>query len=140
MWGICRWTMTFALLLTFWVRTPGQSPTSSQIWSVLAFDTKDDGRDPSLPDAAQLAYRYDKQQDMLWFRVCFYGKLNPDAFGVNIVVDTGADDAARVNWWGGYKDFKFDKIVTAWVTRSGNGYQGTIGVGDAAGVKTKNIN
>ena len=31
-------------------------------------------------------------------------------------------------------------FVTAWVTRDGNGYQGTIGVGDAAGVKAKQFN
>src|SRR5215471_6575696 len=123
-----------ALLIVLLQGSHGQTASPSQIWTVLAFDTRDDGRDPALPDAALLAYRYDRQQDMLWFRVCLYNKPNPDAFGINIVVDTGADDAAKVNWWGGNKDFKFDKIVTAWVTRSGNGYQGTIGVGDAAGV------
>jgi pimeloyl-ACP methyl ester carboxylesterase len=45
-----------------------------------------------------------------------------------------------MNWWGGNKTFRFDKVITAWVTRSEKGYQGTIGVGDAAGVKAKQIN
>ena len=112
----------------------------AEVWTVLAFDAKGDGRDPSLADAAQLSYRYDKQQDLLWFRVTLYGKPNEASFGVNIVVDTGADEAARMNWWGANKDFKFDKLVTAWVTRANGGYQGTIGVGDVAGVKARNIN
>src|SRR5215471_5857567 len=118
----------------------GQAFSTPQIWTVLAFDAKDDGRDPSLPDAAQLSYRYDKQEDMLWFRVSLYGKPNEEAFGVNIVLDTGGDDAAKMNWWGANKDFKFDKLVTAWVTRREGTYEGTIGVGDAKGVKAKNIN
>jgi pimeloyl-ACP methyl ester carboxylesterase len=112
----------------------------ADVWTVLAFDSKGDGRDPSLADAAQLSYRYDQQQDMLWFRVSLYGQPNEEAFGVNIVVDTGADDATKMNWWGANKDFKFDKLVTAWVTRSNGGYQGTIGVADAAGVKAKKFN
>jgi pimeloyl-ACP methyl ester carboxylesterase len=114
--------------------------TMAQIWTVLAVDPKDDGRDPSLADAAQLSYRYDKQQDLLWFRVSLYGKPNEESFGVNIVVDTGTDDAAKMNWWGANKDFKFDKLVTAWVSRGNGGYQGTIGVGDAAGAKAKKFN
>src|SRR5207253_8596340 len=119
------------LLLAFIVIAPVGA--IAQVWTVAGFDAKGDARDPSLADAAQLSYRYDKQQDLLWFRVSLYGKPNEQAFGVNIVVDTGADDAARMNWWGANKDFKFDKLITAWVTRVNGSYQGTIGVGDAAG-------
>src|SRR2546425_3054223 len=92
------------------------SPTiiSAQVWTVLTFDSKGDGRDPSLPDAAQLAYRYDKQKDFLWFRIALYGVPNEDAFGVNLVIDTGGDDLTRMNWWGGKKTFRFDRLVTAW--------------------------
>src|SRR5713101_4583781 len=113
---------------------------TAQVWTVLAVDPKGDGRDPALPDAAQLSYRYDKPQDLLWFRVSLYGKPIEESFGVNIVVDTGADDAAKMNWWGANKEFKFDKLVTAWVTRGDGGYQGTIGVGDATGAKAQNFN
>ena len=113
---------------------------TAQVWTVLAADTKGDARDPSLADAAQVSYRYDKQQDLLWFRVSLYSKPNEQAFGVNLVFDTGGDDAAKMNWWGANKAFKFDKLVTAWVTRTDKGYQGTIGVGDAAGVKAKQFN
>src|SRR5438874_12278925 len=103
---------------------------NAQIYTVLMFDAKGDGRDPSLADAAQLAYRYDKQQDLLWFRVSLYGVPNENAFGINIVIDTGGDDATRMNWWGGNKTFKFEKLITAWVTRGDNVNQGTIWVGE----------
>ncbi len=110
------------------------------IWTVLTLDAKGDGRDPSLADAAMLSYRYDKQQDFLWFRVGLYGTPNPQAFGVNIAIDTGIDDAGKTNWWGGNNAFRFDKLLTAWVTKSTNGYEGTIGVGDTAGVKARHLN
>jgi pimeloyl-ACP methyl ester carboxylesterase len=113
---------------------------TAQVWTVLAVDPKGDGRDASLPDAAQLSYRYDKQHDLLWFRVSLYGKPHEESFGVNIVVDTGAEDTAKMNWWGANKDFKFDKLVTAWVTRGNGGYQGTMGVGDVTGTKAQNFN
>src|SRR5216684_8648394 len=88
-----------ALLLAVIVISP--SIATAQVWTVLTFDSKGDGRDPSLADAAQLAYRYDKQQDFLWFRVSLYGQPNEDAFGVNVVIDTGGDESTKMNWWGG---------------------------------------
>jgi len=119
-------------------QSPG--PIKDTVWSVLAFDARADGSDPALADAAQLSYRYDKQQDLLWFRVSIYNAPNEQAFGVNIVFDTGADETAKMNWWGSNKAFRFDKLVTAWVTRTDTGYQGTIGVGDAAGAQAKQFN
>lgn len=112
---------------------------TAQVYTVLMFDVKGDGRDALLPDAAQLSYRYD-QQDLLWFRIALYGVPNEKAFGVNIAIDTGADDAIKMNWWGGNKAFKFDRVVTAYVTRGVNGYEGTIGVADVAGVNAKRLN
>jgi pimeloyl-ACP methyl ester carboxylesterase len=137
----------FAVLLTgrcFAPRTYSQQAVSlgpaAQVWTVLTFDGKGDGRDPLLADAAQLSYRFDKEQDFLWFRISLYGNPNAQAFGVNIVIDTGVDDSAKMNWWGGNKNFKFDKLLTAWVTRGDKGYEGTIGIGDAVGVTAKQIN
>src|SRR5438067_8176689 len=90
-------TISKTLLLLVCIVTAPCGATT-QIWTVLAVDPRGDGQDPSLADAAQLSYRYDKQQDMLWFRVSLYGKPNEEAFGVNIVVDTGANDADKMNW------------------------------------------
>ena len=111
--------------------------SSAQIWTVLAGDLKGDARDESLPDAAQLAYQYDKQNDMLWFRLGLYGTPNEQAFGFNLVFDTGGDDTTKLSWWGANKTFKFDRLVTGWVTRSDGGYQGIIGVSDASGIAKK---
>src|SRR5713226_6122977 len=124
------------LLLAFITITPAVA--AAQVYTVLAFDGKGDARDPSLADAAQLAYRYDKEQDSLWFRIALYGLPNVQAFGVNIVIDTG-DDAAKLNWWGSNKTFIFDRLLTANVTRGDKGYEGTIGVADAAGVTSKQL-
>ena len=57
-------------------------------------------RHPALADAAQLAYRYDKQDDLIWFRIALYGQPNKDTFGVNLVIDTGGDDSTKMSWWG----------------------------------------
>jgi pimeloyl-ACP methyl ester carboxylesterase len=127
-----------ALLLALILLAPAGA--TAQVWTVVAFDPKGDARDPSLADAAQLSYRYDKRQDFLWFRVSLYGIPNERAFGVNIVFDTGGDEAAKMNWWGANKAFRFDKLVTAWVTRDDSGYRGTVGVGDVAGISAKQVN
>src|SRR6476660_8050144 len=107
---------TILLLLACLIGMAGGA--RAQVWTVVAFDPKGDGREAALADAAQLSYRYDQQQDMLWFRVSLYGKPSADSFGVNIVVYTVAGAAAgmKMNWWGANKDFQFDKLVTAWVT------------------------
>lgn len=129
------------ILLLCCVLSSGFSQTSPpNVWTVLAFDVPGDGRDPALADAAQLAYRYDKEQDMLWFRVALYAAPDRAAFGVNIVVDTGASDDSKMNWWGRNKQFKFDKLLTVWITETGGVRQGTIGVGDPSGVKARIFN
>jgi len=130
--------LELSLVLALIVISPAIA--TAQVWTVLTFDGQGDGRDPSLADAAQLAYRYDQQQDVLWFRIALYGLPNKDAFGVNLVIDTGADDSTKMNWWGANKNFKFDRLVTAAVTRRDKSFEGTIGVGDVAGVNAKRLN
>jgi pimeloyl-ACP methyl ester carboxylesterase len=133
-------TMTiskFASLLALIVLS--STIATAQVYTVLTFDGKGDGRNPSLPDAAQLAYRYDREQDMLWFRIALYGQPNDRAFGVSLAIDTGGDDSTKMNWWGANKTFRFDRLVTANVMRSDKGFEGTIGVADAAGVNTHQL-
>jgi pimeloyl-ACP methyl ester carboxylesterase len=134
-------TIPLAMLFSMCLAGTALEPKApmTDVWTVIGVDPKGDGRDPSLADAAQLSYRYEKQGDMLWFRVTLFGKPNADAFGVSIAVDTTADDADRMNWWGANKDFKFDRLITAWVTRSAGGYQGTVGVSDSAGARERHL-
>src|SRR2546425_10370898 len=94
--SVSKIALPLALLWALIVISP--TITRAQVWTVLTFDSKGDGRDASLADAAQLAYRYDKQQDFLWFRIALYGQPKKDAFGVNLVIDTGGDDLTKGNW------------------------------------------
>src|SRR4051794_36587612 len=94
-------TSKLVLLLAFALIAPVSA--LAQVWTVVGFDSKGDARDSSLADAAQLSYRYDKEQDFLWFRVSFYGKPNERTFGVNLLFDTDDDEAAKMNWWGANK-------------------------------------
>jgi len=112
---------------------------NANIWTVLTADPKGDERDPALPDGAQISYQYDRQADILWFRVTLYGAVPARAFGVNVVIDTGNSNTEKMNWWGSNKDFQFDRLITAWVKRTTSGYQGTVGVADAAGARAKNF-
>jgi pimeloyl-ACP methyl ester carboxylesterase len=126
--------MTIGALLLSSALLAAAAPTpGASVWTVAAIDPKGDGREPSLADAAQLSYRYDESDDMLWFRVSLFDRPNAGAFGVNIAVDTGANGSGKANWWGANKEFAFDRLVTAWVNRTGDGYSGTIGISDATG-------
>jgi len=106
---------------------PALVPTATfgQVWTVSAFDAKGNGRDPRLPDAAVLSYRYEKDADMLWFRIALYG--TPDnSTAVRMAVDTGSESSLHINWWGTNKDFRFDKLITIRSDLSG--------IADASGV------
>ena len=127
-----------ALLMSIWAAAAQAQMSPPDTWTVLTIDAKGDGRDPSLADAAQLSYGYDKQRDMLWFRVGVYGNLHQSAIGINVAVDTGL--LSKMNWWGANAQFSFDKLLTAWVTRTNSGYEGTIGLADMTGVQAKRFN
>ena len=75
----------------------------ADVWTVKTIDPKGDARGGSPIDAAQLSFRYDSAADMLWFRVAVYGKPAPDAFGLQIAIETGAGDSAKAAWWGANK-------------------------------------
>jgi pimeloyl-ACP methyl ester carboxylesterase len=109
------------------------------IWTVLTNDPKGDTRADSGIDAAQLAFRYDVDDDMLWFRLAVYAKPNPDAFGMQLAIDSGTDGRRKAAWWGSTKDFRFDRLVTARVTHVGAAYRGTIGVADADGATSGDV-
>jgi hypothetical protein len=112
---------------------------SANIWAVQMIDPPGDAKGGSPIDAAQLSYRYDRAADVVWFRVALYGKSVGDTFGVQLAIDTGGDRAAKAPWWGANKEFTFDRLVTAKVTRSGGAYRGTIGVANADGATAGNL-
>src|SRR5262245_45285512 len=127
-------------ILSFLARgCPSEAPPPADVWTVQAVDAKGDGRQPSSLDAAQLSSRYDRDADLVWFRVALFGAPAAESLRVTIAVDSGAGDTAHMNWWGANRDFSFDRLVTAWIVRGGSAYCGQVGVADVAGVRKQDL-
>lgn len=110
------------------------SRTADLRWVELAKEGAGDIRFPTLPDAKALYYAVDTDAGELWFRVDLHGPLHPDWFGVNVAVDTDADQSNGMNWWGGNQAFRFDRLVTVYASNVGAYFQGMIGVSDVEGI------
>lgn len=104
-------------------------------WSLLANDSESDGANPNWAAVKNLSYFYDAATDTVWFKLDLSRLPNPNAFGINLVVDTDEDQSNGASWWGGNRAFKYDRLVTVWVVKSGEeAYRGAVGVGDFRGV------
>jgi hypothetical protein len=103
---------------------------SALAWQPLGSDAAGDGVHPEAPDLRALDFARDSQR--LWFRLTFEKEL-PPSFGLNVAVDRDGDPGGERAWWGQGSHFRFDRLVTAWVVREGDGYFGRVGVTDATG-------
>ena len=101
-------------------------------WRPFLKDAAGDGKNPKLPDV--IAVDRAESGDRLWFRVTFHDPL-PRSFGTNIVVNRTGDPAGGMRWWGAGSTFRFDRLVTAWITRDGDRYFGRVGVTDDDGAR-----
>lgn len=102
-------------------------------WETLAEDETGDGLRPGLPDATSLAWAAG-DDGRVWFRIGLAAAPPERWFGVNVALDTNGDPADGANWWGSNSDFRFDRLVTAYLSE-GNGYwQGAVGVASAEDV------
>ena len=126
-------------ILSLLARGCPDAPPPPDVWTVEKIDSRGDGRDPSSLDAAQLSWRYDAASDVVWFRVALFGAPTAESFRVTIAVDSGAADTERMNWWGANNDFRFDRLITAWIARRGDTYAGRLGVADATGVRQQDL-
>jgi hypothetical protein len=105
-------------------------------WKQLAIDPVSDGRNPNWAEVKALSFYYDAPTDTLWFKFDLERLPNPNAFGLNLIVDTDQNQQNGANWWGNNKTFKYDRLVTVWVIKTGpNRYRGSIGIGDAHGIQ-----
>jgi hypothetical protein len=103
-------------------------------WEEVAADPAGDGTRPGLPDAVALRVLRDDAHDQVWFRVELHDPV-PEAWaGVNVALDVDGDPANGTPWWGRNTGFRFDRLVTAWITDNGSGYQGQLGIADATEV------
>ncbi len=100
-------------------------------WQPFLTDPAGDGKDPKLPDVVSVDRAEDG--DRMWYRVTVRDPL-PRSFGVNIVVNRTGDPSTGARWWGG-TPFRFDRLVTAWISRDGDRYFGRIGVSDDDGLR-----
>ncbi|HEY3052753.1 MAG TPA: hypothetical protein VGK04_05120, partial [Thermoanaerobaculia bacterium] len=101
-------------------------------WQPFLTDAAGDGKNPNLPDV--IAVDRAENGDRLWYRVNFRERL-PRSFGVNIVINRNGDPASGMRWWGSGSNFRFDRLVTAWISRDGDRYFGRVGVTDDDGAR-----
>lgn len=101
-------------------------------WQPFLTDPAGDGKVATHPDV--IAVDRAESGDRLWYRITFREPL-PRSFGANIVVNRGGDPAAGMAWWGTGSTFRFDRLVTAWISRDGDRYFGRIGVTDDDGAR-----
>lgn len=105
-------------------------------WKQLATDPANDGRNPNWAEAKALSYYYDAPTDTLWFKFDLERLPNSNAFGLNLIVDTDQNQQNGASWWGKNKTFKYDRLVTVWVIKTGpNRYRGSVGIGDTHGIQ-----
>lgn len=105
-------------------------------WKQLTNDPANDGRNPNWAEAKALSYFYDASTDTIWFKFDLERLPNPNAFGINLIVDTDQNQQTGANWWGNNKTFKYDRLVTVWVIKTGsNRYRGAVGIGDNQGIQ-----
>jgi hypothetical protein len=101
-------------------------------WQPVLTDPANDGSNPKFPDVVSV----DRAEagDMVWYRVTAREPL-PRSFGVNLIFDRDGDPTTGMPWWGTGSTFRFDRLVTAWITRDGDRYAGTVGVTDDDGAR-----
>lgn len=101
-------------------------------WQPFLTDAAGDGKSPSHPDV--IAVDRAESDDRVWYRVTFRDPL-PRSFGTNIVVNRSGNPATGMLWWGNGSTFRFDRLVTAWISRDGDRWFGRAGVTDDDGAR-----
>jgi hypothetical protein len=105
-------------------------------WQPFLTEASGDGKNPKLPDV--IAADRAESGDRIWVRITFHDPL-PRSFGVNVVVNSSGDPAGGMKWWGKDSTFRFDRLVTAWISRDGDHYFGRIGITDENGARTARL-
>ncbi len=109
-------------------------------WQVVARDAPDDGKQKRLPDATALAVCVDEGHDRVWFRITLAAAPPAGWFGANLALDVDGDPTNGMAWWGTNTAFHFDRLVSVYGFEAGSGYQGQLGIADAAEVQAGSIN
>ncbi|MGH7578050.1 MAG: CIA30 family protein, partial [Longimicrobiales bacterium] len=99
-------------------------------WTIVADEEAGDASRPRLPDARSLAWAHG-HDGRLWFRVTLADAPPRDWLGINIALDTDGDSETGMAWWGSNSGFRFDRLVTAYLTRAAGYWLGALGVASA---------
>lgn len=108
-------------------------------WMELARDSPADGKQKRLPDATSLAVCFDDAHERVWFRIGLAGPVPSRWLGVNLALDIDGDPTNGMAWWGTNQAFRFDRLVTVYGFATPSGYEGMIGIADAAEVQAGNL-
>jgi hypothetical protein len=108
-------------------------PPAGAAWHELATDPAGDGKQASLPDATAVAMA-DDGKDRIWFRVTLRDAPPSAWLGLNLALDVDGDDTNGTPWWGVNTAFHFDRLVSVYLFKIGDSYQGMAGTSDSAAV------
>jgi hypothetical protein len=125
------------LTVPFHATEPAAVPQCA--WKELATEAGDDGRQRRLPDATSVSICPDGPPDRAWFRIALAGPVPARWLGANLALDLDGDPANGMAWWGTNTAFHFDRLVTAYGSVTDSGYEGMIGIADAAEVQAGNM-
>src|SRR3954453_9436502 len=106
---------------------------TSLAWTSLASDGRGDGLRPRLPDGKELFYAIDSKTDRVWFKVTLYEAVPERWLGITVAVDSDDKPDNGMTWWGTNK-IKFDRVATAFLSRTEDDWQGYVGVADSDAV------
>ncbi len=95
-------------------------------WKQLLTDKEGDGVNQSLTDGKALSYF--QSGDSLWFKFDLHKYENKKAFALNVLIDADNNQTTGSPWFGTNTNFTFDKALTLWMQKSGNGFQGLNGI------------
>jgi hypothetical protein len=105
-------------------------PPASAKWRELARDPSGDAKKAALPDAVSIATAACGER--VWFRIGLKDAPPSLWLGVNLALDVDGDAANGMAWWGVNTTFRFDRLVSVWLFKTGDTYQGVAGTTDAA--------
>ena len=104
------------------------------VWRELARDPSGDGKKPLLPDAVTVGVMADGSGDRVWFRIGLHGEAPQSWLGLNLALDIDGNAENGTAWWGSNTSFHFDRLVSVWLFRTGETYEGVAGTADSAAV------
>lgn len=108
-------------------------------WVQLLEDKAGDGKNKVSADGKSFSYFYEKETDMLWFRLETYNPINPNTPAVSVSIDIDANQNTGINWYGSNRKFTFEKMLSVGpIEKQGDKFIGYNGITNEQGVRERN--